>query len=330
MADFDLLNPEVSRVTKSLDGLVMCVYGKNGVGKTPQATRLTDGKVLYIATSRSGLQGLNGVSFFTVNSWSDFVRLNKEICNKKRFDEYHAKYSTIVLDEIEVLWKFLSEYVCQINGITRIKEGDYGSAYQDLKDLWEKEMIRLMNSGFCIQFILHAAPDDSGKMYPVGDFKRMLPIILNHSEIIGYVKSNGIDPETGKTIHSSLCLADTDEYFARTRNDYFQPIVEDYTAENLTQAYYDALDRQAKAEGVKPATKAETDKVYAKTEIDFDVLMDEVQEYGAKLAEEKGMEVLIDIVEAVLGKGAKVSQATKKQTDAVLLILGDIKDALNE
>ena len=58
--------------------------------------------------------------------------------------------------------------------------------------------------------------------------------------------------------------------------------------------------------------------------------MNEVSEYGSKLAELKGMEVLTDIVESTLGKGAKVSSATPKQAQAIQVILMDIKEALEE
>ena len=125
-------------------------------------------------------------------------------------------------------------------------------------------------------------------------------------------------------------LAGTDEYFARTRNEYFDPEITDYTADNLIKAYYDALDRQAEAEGIEAISKNEKDKMYETEEIDFEQLMKEVEELGTKLATEKGMEVLTDIVESTLGKGAKVSQATAKQAQAVKVILMDIKEALND
>lgn len=327
--EFDLLNPQISRVTKSLDNLVITTYGLGGLGKTPVATKMP--KPLYLAFGKSGLSGLNNVPFFPINSWAEFKSINKKICSKKDYEKYHEVYNTIILDEMEVLWKYLTEYVCQVNGVNKIKEANSGyGAWADLKDEWETEMLRLMGSGFCIFFILHTAPDDNGRMFPVGDIKRMLPILINHSEIVGYVKGNGVNPETGRPIHSSLMLAGTDEYFARTRNEYFDPEITDYTADNLIKAYYDALDRQAEAEGIEAISKNEKDKMYETEEIDFEQLMKEVEELGTKLATEKGMEVLTDIVESTLGKGAKVSQATAKQAQAVKVILMDIKEALND
>ena len=324
-----MLNPQVSRVTRSTDNLVILTYGGNGLGKTPVATKME--KPYYLAFGKSGLSGLNNVPFEPIMNWSEFKQFNKILCNKKNYEVLHEHYHTIILDEMEVLYKYCEEYVANTEGVRKIKEGNGGyGLWGDLKDEWEKEMLRIMGSGFCIMFILHAAPDDSGKMQPVGDVKRMLPILKNHSEIIGYVRSNGVNPETGKAIHSSLMLVDTDEFFARTRNEYFDPYIEDYTAENLVKAYYTALDRQEKAEGVSAITREQKEEMYKTEELDFDKLLAQLQELAPVLVELKGQDALTDIVEQTLGKDAKVMNCTPKQVQALKVILGDMQDAVTE
>lgn len=325
----DLLTPQISRVTRTTDNLVILTYGYGGLGKTPVATQMD--KPYYLAFGKSGLSGLNNVPFAPIQSWSEFKQYNKLLCNRKNYDTLHEKYHTIILDEMEVLYKYCEEYVASTEGVRKIKEGNGGyGLWGDLKDEWEREMLRIIGSGFCIMFILHAAPDDTGKMFPVGDQKRMLPILINHSEIIGYVLGNGVDPENGKPLHSSLMLAGTNEWFARTRNEYFDPYIEDYTAENLVKAYYDALDRQEAAEGVKPISVAEKNEMYETEKVDFDKLMSEVGSACGRLAELKGNDAVVDIVESVLGKGAKVSHCNPKQSQAVQVILSDLLDAINE
>lgn len=325
----DLLTPQISRVTRTTDNLVITIYGYGGLGKTPVATKMD--KPYYLAFGKSGLSGLNNVPFAPIQSWSEFKQYNKLLCNKKNYEVLHEKYHTIILDEMEILYKYCEEYVASTEGVRKIKEGNGGyGLWGDLKDEWEREMLRIIGSGFCIMFILHAAPEDSGRMFPVGDQKRMLPILMNHSEIIGYVKGNGVNPETGHPLHSSLMLAGTEEWFARTRNEYFDPYIEDFTAENLVKAYYDALDRQEKAEGVAPITMQEKDEMYATEKVDFGVLMDQVAKACAELAAKKGNEVVVDIVETTLGTGGKVSQCTEKQSQAVQVILSDLMEALAE
>lgn len=325
----DLLTPQISRVTRTTDNLVITIYGYGGLGKTPVATKMD--KPYYLAFGKSGLSGLNNVPFAPIQSWSEFKQYNKLLCNKKNYEVLHEKYHTIILDEMEILYKYCEEYVASTEGVRKIKEGNGGyGLWGDLKDEWEREMLRIIGSGFCIMFILHAAPEDSGRMFPVGDQKRMLPILMNHSEIIGYVKGNGVNPETGYPLHSSLMLAGTEEWFARTRNEYFDPYIEDFTAENLVKAYYDALDRQEKAEGVAPITMQEKDEMYATEKVDFNVLMEQVAKACAELAAKKGNEVVVDIVETTLGTGGKVSQCTEKQSQAVQVILSDLMEALAE
>lgn len=323
----DLLNPQVSQVTRSTDNLIITTYGARGQGKTPVATKMS--KPFYFAFGKSGLSGINNVDFQPVNSWSDFKGLVKLFSNQKNYEQLHERYNTLVLDEMEILYKYCEQYVAATEGVRKIKEGNGGyGLWGDLKDEWENEIMKIIGSGFCVMFILHAYVDDTGKALPVGDTKRMLPIILNHSDIIGYVRGNGSDAETGRPIHSSLMLADTDEYFARTRNEYFKPMIEDYTAENLINAYYDALDAQQEAEGTKTITKEDNDKKYSVERLPFNELMDKVSDCISKMCDARRDEEVVDIVEKTLGKGGKVSQCNAKQYEAVEVILNDLMDAL--
>lgn len=325
----DLLKPELSKVTRSTENLVITIYGRGGLGKTPVAAKME--KPYYLAFGKSGLSGLNNVPFKSIMSWAEFKQFNKILCNKKNYETLHEQYHTIILDEMEILYRYCEEYVASTEGVRKIKEGNGGyGLWGDLKEEWEREMLRIIGSGFCVMFILHAQTDDTGKAFPVGDAKRMLPILTNHSEIIGYVKSNGADPETGRQIHSSLMLVDTPEWFARTRNEYFDPYIQDFTAENLVKAYYDALDRQEQAEGVKPVTVAEKDAVFERTQIPFEELMRQVQAAVEKLCAAGRQSDAVDIIENTLGAGKKVSACTEKQYQAVSVILGDLLDALGE
>lgn len=325
-----LMSPTLSRVTKTTDGLVITIYGLGGLGKTPVAATME--KPYYLAFGKSGVSGLNNVPVMPIMSWADFKKFTKTFCDPKNFETIHEKFHTLVLDEMEVLYKFCEKYVANSEGVNKIKQGNGGyGLWGDLKDEWETEMLKVIGSGFCVMFILHTAPDENGRMFPVGDVKRMLPILINHSDILGYVIGNGVNPDTNKPIHSSLGLASTNEYFARTRNEYFDPIIEDFTAENLIKAYYDAIDRQAKAEGVAPISKEERDKIFEVQKRSFEDIMNEVQEVGGAIVDKYGSkERLTEVVEDVLGPGALVSNCTAKQQEAVEVILDRLKDILAE
>ena len=326
----DLMNPIGSRVAKSINGLCVTVYGKGGLGKTPVATKMPN--PFYLAFGKTGISGLNNVPMKPIMSWREFKLFTKTFCDPKNYETLSQKYQTLVLDEMEVLYKYCEEYVAHSEGVNKIKEGNGGyGLWGDLKSEWESEMLKIIGSGFCVVFILHSYVDDEGKAYPVGDAKRMLPILINHSDVIGYVIDNGVNQETGRPIHSSLGLAGTKEYFARTRNEYFDPIIEDFTADNLIKAYYDAIDRQEKAEGVAPITKKEQDKIFTKKKRKWDDVQAEVQEVGEAVIQKFGsIDPLTEVVNEVLGVGAKVSECTSKQQEAVEVVIDKLKALLEE
>lgn len=58
--------------------------------------------------------------------------------------------------------------------------------------------------------------------------------------------------------------------------------------------------------------------------------MAEVRTVGEKLVESGHIDDLLEITENTLGPGKKVSECTKKQLDAVLIILDDLKDKVEE
>lgn len=324
-----ILNPEVSHVAKSTDGLVITSYGLGGVGKTPVAVKME--KPYYIAFGKSGLSGINNIPFQPIKNWADLKRFFATLTDPRNFEQLHQHFQTIILDEMEIAWKYCEEFLCQTNGVTKIKEGNSGyGLWQELQNEWESEMLKIIGSGFCVHFILHATIGEDGTAIPVGDKKRMLPIILNHSEIIGYVEGNGVDEATGKRIHSSMILAGSPGHcFARTRNDYFDVKIEDYTAESLIKAYYDALDRQEKVEGVAPVSRAERDKQFETETRSFDEVMDEIQEVAQKVVDKfGGTNELQEVVESVLGAGKMVADCTPKQQQAVEVILSKLKALL--
>ena len=137
VADFSLealMNPTMSRVTKTTDGLCACIYGLGGLGKTPVAANME--RPFYLAFGKSGVSGLNNVPIQPIMSWSEFKKFNKTFCNPKNFDVLHEKFQTLILDELEVLYSYCEKYVANSEGVNKIKEGNGGfGLWKDLKDL---------------------------------------------------------------------------------------------------------------------------------------------------------------------------------------------------
>ncbi|RAP14845.1 ATP-binding protein [Bacillus velezensis] len=320
----DIFNPQVSVVAKGLEGKVITIYGSNNLGKTKQSTRMK--KPLYLPFEK-GLNAIAGVKFMAINSWADFKKVNKQLT--KNAEKAKETYQTIIVDEVDAFAKYATRYVCEQYDVERIKDGNdgFGLWKEYETEVWE-EINKLIGVGFTVIFIAHAAEDKKGKVYPKGD-KRVLAPVIDNSDIVLYLSSNGVD-EDRKVIKSSAWLAETDEHFARSRFDYIDTYLPEFTAENLEKAIIQAVERQEKAEGIVAVTYEEQKQNNASEELDYDSLMEQIKEVGIKLNEEGRLEEVNEITEKHLGKGVKVTECSRKQVNVMSVILDDLKDLLSK
>ena len=114
----DILNTNVSRVTKSLDSFIALWYGLGGLGKSPVACDMPG--PLYLAFGKSGLSGLNNVPFISILGWGNFKKFVKTFTDPKNYEALHQKYQTIILDELEVLYSYCEKYVANSEGVNKI------------------------------------------------------------------------------------------------------------------------------------------------------------------------------------------------------------------
>ncbi|MFV9832854.1 hypothetical protein A4A36_17080 [Bacillus subtilis] len=320
----DIFNPQVSVVAKGLEGKVITIYGSNNLGKTKQSTRMK--KPLYLPFEK-GLNAIAGVQFMPINSWADFKKVNKQLT--KNAEKAKEMYQTIIVDEVDAFAKYATRYVCEQYDVERIKDGNdgFGLWKEYETEVWE-EINKLIGVGFTVIFIAHAAEDKKGKVYPKGD-KRVLAPVIDNSDIVLYLSSNGVD-EDRKVIKSSAWLAETEDHFARSRFDYIDTYLPEFTAENLEKAIIEAVERQEQAEGIVAVTYEEQKQNNASEELDFNSLMDQIKEIGMKLNEEGRLEEVNEITEKHLGKGVKVTECSRKQVGVMSVILDDLKDLLSE
>ncbi|AEB63809.1 ATP-binding protein [Bacillus amyloliquefaciens] len=320
----DIFNPQVSVVAKGLEGKVITIYGSNNLGKTKQSTRMK--KPLYLPFEK-GLNAIAGVQFMAINSWADFKKVNKQLT--KNAEKAKEMYQTIIVDEVDAFAKYATRYVCEQYDVERIKDGNdgFGLWKEYETEVWE-EINKLIGVGFTVIFIAHAAEDKKGKVYPKGD-KRVLAPVIDNSDIVLYLSSNGVD-EDRKVIKSSAWLAETEEHFARSRFDYIDTYLPEFTAENLEKAIIEAVERQEEAEGIVAVTYEEQKQNNASEELDYDSLMEQIKEVGIKLNGEGRLEEVNEITEKHLGKGVKVTECSRKQVNVMSVILDDLKDLLSK
>jgi len=325
----DIFNPQETVVAKGLEGKSFLIYGSNSVGKTAQCVRMS--KPFVIATE-SGLNATVGVKYIRVQSWADFKKIVKQFTSKSTVEKARQMYDTIIIDELYATALLCQDYIQTVVGGGALTLGDtIDGGKVNLYQAYEKEFFKTINTllscDYTVVFIGHEQEKD-GKAVPKGD-KRSVDPVRDFVDYVIYVKSNGVD-EDGKVIPSSAYLAETDEYFARSRFDTTPTYLPVWSAEALEEAVNIGVQGLVDRTGVD-AVSYDVQKEMNTTETyDFDEVMDKLMAIGQRFADADKMEELTDIVEATLGVGRKVSQCTKKQLDALVIILDDLTDKAQE
>lgn len=318
----DIFNPVMSTVAKGLEGKVILVYGSNSLGKTKQATRM---KQPFYLPFEQGLNAIAGVPYCPINKWSDFIKINKQLTDPATVKKARELYSTIIFDEIEAASNYCQEFICQKYRAVSIGEGNNGyGLWKEYETEFWKQINKLTSAGYCVYFIAHAQERD-GFITPKAD-KRALSPILNLADLTVYVRSNGVD-EKGRVIKSSGYLAETDEFFARSRFDYLPSTeIPEFTAENLEKLVIEAIELQEEAEGIKAVTYEEQKKQRQSVTRSYDDLMGDLQVAGENMAENGYLEELQGIVTNHLGEGKKASELRKGQEQVIEALLYDIEE----
>jgi hypothetical protein len=321
----DIFNPQRTVIAKGLEGKSFLVYGSNSLGKTAQCVRMS--KPFVIATE-SGLNATVGVAYNRVNSWADFKKLVKQFTSKATVDKARELYDTIIIDELYASALLCQDYIQTVIGGGALTLGDTVEGGKvNLYQAYEKEFFKMVNTllscNYTVVFIGHEQEKD-GKMYPKGD-KRSVDPVKDFVDYVIYLKSNGVDDD-GKVIPSSAYLAETDTFFARSRFDTTPTYLPVWSAEALEEAVNLGIEGKERESGVKAVSYEEQKAQNTSVSYDYDEVMDQLQEVGQKFAKSGNMEELTEIVEETLGRGKKVSECTKKQLDAMVIILDNLKD----
>jgi len=276
-----------------------------------------------------GIRAISGVPFLPLNTWVDFKRINQQLTNPKTLDKAREAYQTIIFDEVFASARMCQDYVCQMNGATHM--GEVAPQGEVRPNLWTAyqaeyytEINKLLKSGFTIVFIGHETRDkETNQIIPKGDVRSM-ELVRDHADITIYLAGNGVD-ENNKVIKSSAYLAATPDYFARSRYDYMDTYIPEFTAEALEEVVAEAVRREEEATGNKTVSFAEHLESVTTAEINLDDLKAEVNEVGALLAEEH-LDELLEVISRHLGKGAIVDNVKISQVNELAVVALELKD----
>lgn len=347
MAEFDIFSPQISVVAKGMESKSAIWFGQNRTGKSRNACAMP--KPCYLAFE-DGLNAISGVPFFRMLTWGSYVKFVKQLTDPKNVEKAKEMYQTIIVDTVEAIGDACAQYVCNKFGFESLGDKrktadgkiDFSiNGYKELETEFQRYLRPLLLSGFTVIFIGHDTTrefeDEKGakysKIYPKGD-KRIIDAICNAVDIIGYVVPNGIDPETGKEIKSSLLLANTQRALAGSRFDYLVPFLKEFTAQNLIDAVAKAVEEEEAASGIKAVTFAEQLKTKeTETHRPLAEIKAEIEAIARTMFDETTGKMdsrYVAIIEDRLGKGASAMEAGDEKVEQLELALFDLKQLVED
>lgn len=320
MAKFSLKDTVKKEVTfdSGLEGKKLIVYGTNDTGKTFQLTRLDRP---FLIMTESGGSAVNCPKEPCV-AWSKFKEIVEDLVGDKTFEENYELARTIIIDTLENLVSQSEKAICNQHGVRDLSEitGKVNGYLLARKD-FEMTINKLTSKGYCVIFIAHEETVEledevTGEVFnfvqPKGtsNEKSSSRMVRDLCDFCIYLKPNGIDRETFETIPSTAICKRTKNVFARSRFAV-QTFIQPFTAEGLVEAIKLAVEKSASEANTRiESFKVTTDK-YSK-----DDYVELIKPYIIRL-NPICPEELVNIVEAELGEGKKITEATDDELVAL-------------
>lgn len=325
MPKIDIFAEQDHNMVDSLEGQKILIYGSGDTGKTTQATRM-EKPMLLMAESGGNARNVNK---FSINVWDDFVSIVSQLTSQ--YEKAREKYQTIIIDTVEELisiveTKIAKSYGCMEVGMVQDKEKGNPNGYQLSRNLFKQQINLLTKYGYTIVFISHETIiDDYEDPYTHKKMTKIIPFGSNKEkgssayirtlcDFVIYTKARGVDPETGKTIRSMAICKETQNIFARSRYSQMQPVIEDFTAENLKKAILDAIRKEAEHEGAGLVGFTPTENNYTKEDY-FEM----IKPYMAKI-----FKVNPEYIRSVLDSNIGVNKNLTEATDDQIIELSNI------
>lgn len=318
----------ISRISPDLRGKTIVIYGGNNVGKTTQAARF---KNPIFMPFEKGMNAISGAVVLENTSWAD-VKRNINILSGRKWKELlKQEQITVVWDGFERAGFYCQRYIeskYDAFDIADARNG-FGAWSQYEKEFWS-EVDKLLAIGYTVVFIGHESiSKEKNKIFPKGDTRVISPIVDN-ADIVLYVQSNGVDKD-GNEIPSSAFMYETDEFFARCRFPYVDPVIEHFTAENFEKTVIEGIKKQLEIEGEEGVDFEEQQLIYGKNEeVNHKELIEEIRGLYMELRELDELDYYEEVVAKHLGEGALVSEATPRQVEALKVIRDELLHKLEE
>ena len=334
--EINLLDITPHQVSRDLRGYSVFFYGDPKSGKTTIATKFP--RHLLLAFEK-GYNAIPGAMAQPINTWGEFRKVLRQLKDEK----VKEKFDTIIIDTADIAYDYCEKYICANAkrgdggvGVDSIADIPFGKGYGFVSKEFDDCLRSIVQMGYGLVLISHAADktfkDEAGNEYnqivPTLD-KRARNIVSRLCDIIGYSRAV---MENDKLV-TKLFIRGTPRYMAGSRFKYTPDYI-DFTYDALVKAIGDAIDEQMKTDGKEYFTDARNNLHTEAIELDFDALLETFNSIVNNLIEKESEEKftsywqprIVQITEKYLGKGQKVSNCSREQTEALDLIVSELKD----
>ena len=270
----NLLDLEDSGVQYGLEGVKILFYGKNTLGKTPNAMKFPKPLLMMGETGGSAIKGKK----IKIKDRKDFIYRVAELTNEKTLEAMKEKFQTIVIDTVEDIAEMFDTAVARDYGardvgeIQNLQKGN-PNGYTLSRKQFKQQINILTGVGYTVIFIAHVNTEEREKVVdgkivkynfyiPKGaktDSNASSSFIRDLCDYRFYIRGNGVDEQTGKKILSTACCYETEEYYAGSRFEGMPQFISPFSAELITEAIQKSQEYTADAQGSELETfKIET------------------------------------------------------------------------
>ena len=338
MAEINLLNIQPHQVSRDMRGYSVFFYGEPKSGKTTTAVKFP--KHLLLAFEK-GYNAIPGAMAQPINSWSEF----KKVLRQLKDPEVHKQFETIIIDTADVAYDYCVKYVCDNApradggfGVDSVSDIPYGKGYGMVSKEFDDNLRSIVQMDYGLVMISHAI-DKTFTDEQAKEFNRIVPtldrraknIVSRMVDIYGYAR--GVTEADGTNV-TKLFLRGTPRFEAGSRFKYTPDYI-DFGYKNLVEAVGEAIDKQMAEDGKEYFTdKKQNLYIDTSKELDFDELMNEFNDIIQGIigtASDEEMQTywqprITSITDKHLGRGHKVGNMSREQTEALSLIIEDMKD----
>ena len=193
------LPTEKSKKIIDLNKQVVLVYGRAKIGKSTLSSNFPN--PLFLATE-SGLNYLE-VSKVNCNNWKIFLQACQDIAAGNH------KYETIVIDTIDNLVMYCSDYICEENGINHPSELPMGKGWYFVTNELRRVLNKLASLPYGLVMVSHSVQEEietktkKFSRYTISIGGKNKNTFLNMADMILFVDSKiGVDGEEERFIRT--------------------------------------------------------------------------------------------------------------------------------